>query len=222
MDFSKLSRPGDLPHETEGGRQMTNTLEPPVDARPGNAERSELANIKLARLGGFVGERAKVRLIKDYRLWILKRCGQILRNDADAQDAAQEVMLSMHKALPQFKGNSSLRTWLSTVAHNECVNLIRRQQKNTLTLQIGALVALFEAEQDGNNQVEDTPINAVHDALNSLSGNDREVLHLRFFGELPVAEISSLLGLSLSATKMRLYRALEAFKYQYHGSSCRQ
>tara|TARA_R110001592_G_scaffold343029_2_gene633232 strand:- start:11212 stop:11835 length:624 start_codon:yes stop_codon:yes gene_type:complete len=195
---------------------MSNTSDNPCHARSTGGEKPELAYIKQARIGGYLGERAKAKLIKDYYPWVLKRCAQILRNDADAQDTAQEVMLRMHKALPKFEGNSSLRTWLGAIAHNECVNLIRRQQKNTATLQIGALIALFEAQQDADHHSDDVPIEAVHNALNALSGHDREVLHLRFFGELPIAEIGCLLGLSLSATKMRLYRALEEFKHQYH------
>jgi RNA polymerase sigma-70 factor (ECF subfamily) len=194
---------------------MKNTSDHAYNPKPRADPKSELAYIKQARLGGYVGERAKVKLIRDYYPWIQQRCGQILRNNADAQDATQEVMLRMHKALPQFEGNSSLRTWLSTIVHNECVNLMRRQQKNTLTLQTAALIALFEAEQDSGSHSEAVPVDAVHNALDALSGHDREILHLRFFGELPIAEIGSLLDLSLSATKMRLYRALEAFKSHF-------
>lgn len=195
---------------------MTTTSNTPYDARPTSGERPEMAYLELARAGGYEGEHAKVKLLKEHYPWILKRCMHTLRNEADAHDAAQEVMLRMHKALPTFEGKSSLRTWLRAIAHNECVNLIRRQQKNTVTLQIGALIELFEARQHDNRHLHDVPVNAVHSALNELSGKDREVLHLRFFGELPIAEVGSLLGLSLSATKMRLYRALKSFKYHYN------
>jgi RNA polymerase sigma-70 factor (ECF subfamily) len=55
----------------------------------------------------------------------------------------------------------------------------------------------------------------VGEAVGRLSEQDREVLILRHVGELSFQEIAKALGLGLSATKMRLYRAEERFRLEY-------
>ena len=176
-----------------------------------DADRRLLAHVRRARVGGYVGEQARSTLVKEHYSWIVQRCLQTLGNEADALDAAQEVALRMHKSLSRFEGRSSLRTWLNTLIRNECINLIRRQQRVALTGQITALIRIYEEEQRGATPDTDAE-QAVHRALEQLSPEHREVLNLRFFGELPIAEIGRLLGITLSAAKMRLYRAMEAFK----------
>ena len=172
----------------------------------------ESALIKRARLGGQIGEQARSQLLRDHYPWIVQRCARVLSHHADASDAAQEVALAMHRALPHFEGRSSLRTWLSSIIHNECMNLIRRRTRNTLTSQLEAVIAIDAMEWPNLPVAAEQTRTAVHEVLKALPELDREVLHLRFFGELPIAEIGALLGISLSATKMRLYRALDTFR----------
>lgn len=172
----------------------------------------ELALIKRARLGGLIGEQARSQLLRDNYPWIVQRCTMVLSHPADASDAAQEVALAIYRALPYFEGRSTLRTWMSRIVHNECMNLIRRRARNTLTSQLEAMI-IIDAMEWPNLPVgaEQTRV-AVHSVMNTLPELEREVLHLRFFGDLPIAEIGALLGISLSATKMRLYRALDSFR----------
>ena len=56
----------------------------------------------------------------------------------------------------------------------------------------------------------------VVEVLDALEPADREVLLLRFTSDLELQEIADVLGLKLSAAKMRYYRALERFKTRYH------
>jgi len=164
---------------------------------------------------GRVGEHARTRVISEHYNWIKRRCRQLMQNDADALDAAQEVVILVHGSLPEFEGRSSVRTWLSSIVHNKCVDLMRRGQRHRLREPTEALMTLHQLDLVDAVPLDRDSRDAVHQALQSLPKQDREVLHLRFFGELPIAEIGALLGLSLSATKMRLYRALAGFKSAY-------
>lgn len=165
------------------------------------------------RMGGYVGEQARATLVNEHYPWIVSRCTQFLGNEADGNDAAQEVALCMYRSLPRFQGRSLLKTWLSRIIRNECVNLIRRQQKNSQIYQLLALAAVHEQEMAIHQQrAEGERDEMVQEALATLDREHREVLELRFFSELPIAEIGVLLGISLSAAKMRLYRATDALR----------
>lgn len=175
--------------------------------------------MRLARLGGYVGESARSRLIKQHYSWIKQRCFYILGNEADANDAAQEVALRMYRALSKFEGRSSVRTWLHTIAQRECVNLIRKRQRSVLSDHMQALVTLHELDLRECRLNADLPAEAVQQSLEALPVQAKEVLQLRFFSELSLEDIGAVLGISLSATKMRLYRAMDQFKGVYPQSA---
>lgn len=174
--------------------------------------------MRLARLDGYVGERARSQLVQQHYSWIKQRCFYTLGNEADANDAAQEVALRMYRALSKFEGRSSIRTWLHTILHHECVNLIRKRQRSILSEHMQALVALHEIDLRDNRSHAEPATDAVQQSLNALPAQAREVLQLRFISELSLEDIGVVLGISLSATKMRLYRALDQFKGVYRQS----
>lgn len=187
-----------------------------VNQQPKTGSAHEVARlIGMARLGGYVGEKARTRLVHNYYRWIRQSCFHALGNEADAEDAAQEVALRLYRAVAQFEGRSSLRTWLSTIIRNECINLIRKRQRALLTDHMQALIALHEGDRRNPRASADVPLAAVRVTLDRLPAQAREVLLLRFFSELGLDDIAAVLGISLSATKMRLYRALDQFKRLY-------
>jgi RNA polymerase sigma-70 factor, ECF subfamily len=62
---------------------------------------------------------------------------------------------------------------------------------------------------------EEAQVENVNDTLQKLSEEEREIISLRFISDLSLAEMSDVLDIKLSATKMRLYRAMERFKSVY-------
>ena len=198
---------------------MNSCTKPALDLQSqSSTAEAEAKLVKLARLGGYVGEQARSRLIHQHYPWIKQRCFYTLGNESDANDAAQEVALRMYRALPKFEGRSAIRTWLHTILHHECVNLIRKRQRSVLSEHMQALVTLHEIDLRANRSQMEPPTDAVQQSLDALSAQAREVLQLRFISELSLEDIGVVLGISLSATKMRLYRALDQFKRVYRQS----
>ncbi len=167
------------------------------------------ALLRLSRLGGLLGEQALATLLQRNYPWIRARCMQILRNQADADDAAQEVVLKVYQYLPQFEGRSSLRTWIGRIAYNECISLIRRRSRNVVSDHIAELIRIHEHVLRPATGLEDINYKQILREVETLQPGVRDVIQLRFFGDHSLEDISSMLGLSLSATKMRLYRGLE-------------
>jgi RNA polymerase sigma-70 factor (ECF subfamily) len=77
------------------------------------------------------------RLVAGYRRELYAHCYRMLGSAADAEDALQETLLRAWRALPQFEGRSSLRSWLYRIATNACLRAIERRRPRVLPIDYG-------------------------------------------------------------------------------------
>jgi len=152
-----------------------------------------------------------------HRGWILRACRYRLSNQHDAEDATQDIVLRVYKNLHQFQGRAQFKTWLNTIIVNYCNTFALRRAKYVTSEHIEQLIELHEQEKEEatpphDSHAEQTLVNQV---LSGLPENTRQVLSLRFYGDYSLEEMSRILSLNLSATKARLYRAIEQFKQAY-------
>lgn len=129
----------------------------------------------------------------------------------DASDLAQETFIRAYKNLSRFNTEKKFFTWLYTIS----LNLIRNHLKK------GKKVPLSDLAEDTDFPLRDNPSNPEHSlireqrvrhlnmCLRRLPGDLKEALVLRFYQDLPFEDVSEVLGISLSAAKMRVYRGLE-------------
>lgn len=69
-------------------------------------------------------------LYQRYGDMVYGRCLSMLRNEADAVDATQEVFLKAHRYAEGFRGNAKASTWLYRIATNQCLNTIRSRKRH--------------------------------------------------------------------------------------------
>jgi RNA polymerase sigma-70 factor (ECF subfamily) len=69
-------------------------------------------------------------LYRRYGDLVLGRCRTLLRNEADAQDAVQEIFLKLHRYKDSFRGESSPSTWLYRITTTTCLNRIRTRKRH--------------------------------------------------------------------------------------------
>ena len=129
-------------------------------------------------------------------------CLRLVGNRQDAEDITQDVMLKLFSKLGSFEGRSSFKTWLVRVTRNACKDWLK---KKAISKQYAEALAREPQEQSKIEYEEDRVIGL----LQELSPADREILTLRFVADFSLAEIADTTDLGLSATKMRLYRAIE-------------
>ena len=129
-------------------------------------------------------------------------CLRLVGNRADAEDITQDVMLKVFGKLGSFEGRSSFKTWLVRVTRNACKDWLK---KKAISREYAETLA-NEPQEESKIEYEE---NRLIELLKELSPVDREILTLRFVADLSLAEIADTTDLSLSATKMRLYRAIE-------------
>ena len=129
-------------------------------------------------------------------------CLRLVGNRQDAEDITQDVMLKLFSKLNSFEGRSSFKTWMVRVTRNACKDWLK---KKAISKQYSEALANEPQEQSTIEYQEDRLIGLLKD----LSPTDREILTLRFVADLNLQEIAETTDLSLSATKMRLYRAID-------------
>lgn len=138
--------------------------------------------------------------------------------DADAEDVLQEVLLKAARALPGFRGESSLRTWVFRLARNAAVDRIRQRRARMEPEEGGARpvppepgeepLALPSGRDDHEAQlIREEMRSCIRERIETLPGPYREVLLLSEGEGLSDGEIASTIGASAGNVRVRLHRA---------------
>ena len=155
-------------------------------------------------------------LIRPFERRVYAAAFAILRNEADAEDAAQEAMLKAFANLRQFRGEARFSTWLIQIAVNEA-RMRRRKDHAEVIEPIGE-----REDADGVYTPREfadwheVPSEALErrevrdlllEALAALGSKYREVFVLRDVQHQSIQEVSATLGISTASVKTRLLRA---------------
>ena len=178
-------------------------------------KRSDEALVELYKAGLPGADEAFEEIPQRYKDLVLNRCSKIIGNRADAEEVCQDVFVQVHRKIGQFEGRSSFSTWLYRVVHNKCLDRKRalsRRRENYST---------FVEQHDTETETPTTHLGVedlcedVRNTLEKIDVEKRELMRQRFEMGLTLQEIADSSQLQLSATKMRLYRALDEFKTVY-------
>jgi RNA polymerase sigma-70 factor (ECF subfamily) len=123
------------------------------------------------------------------------------RNPEDAADMAQEAFIKAYDKLDQYKPEYSFRSWVLRICANQTKNLFRKRTR----------VRRAEERRLMESVVLESSIppdfGALEEALGKLPAKFNAPLRLRYMEELSYNEISTILGIGVSAAKMRVARA---------------
>ena len=166
-------------------------------------------------------ERAFEEILRRYSPRVFAIAGRFFRQRAQVEDAAQEAFLKAYTQLSKYEGRGSLEGWLSRIATNECINILRSAKRrpestvseltdregfrleNWLENQMaGASIEQFQSTERGR-----VASDLADKVLSELPPDDRLVL-MSIDGEhLPVKEVAEMTGWSESKVKVRAFRA---------------
>ena len=165
-------------------------------------------------------ESAFEALVNLYGKKVYNTACRICKNEADAEDVAQEVFLKVYRALPNFKGESSFSTFLYRVTVNACLDFVRRSGR-------AAAESLVRQDADGEEyeylpaDAEQTPERqseraelreTLRRSILRLSDEHRAVILLRDVNGLSYEEIAEVLSCSVGTVKSRINRAREKLR----------
>ncbi len=137
--------------------------------------------------------------------WQIRR---LVKNHEDTADIMQQVFIKVWKALPEFRGDSALYTWIYRIAFNESHTFLSKAAKmKTADLD----PPLFEnaVEVNGKNFSPEEIESIFHRALETLPEKQRLVFNLKYFDELKFTEIEEMLGTSVGALKASYHLAVK-------------
>jgi RNA polymerase sigma-70 factor (ECF subfamily) len=159
------------------------------------------------------GKEANEFITRHYS-WVHRICTMRLGCSADAQDVSQEVFMRVQKYARQFENRSAVRTWLFRIAQNQC-NSYAAKFKHQAFENIEDYADLLVDTNTARTNITDELVEQVQHAMSEIPEPCKNIIELRFFHELTLEEISNRLNIGLSATKMRLYRALDQLRTAY-------
>ena len=153
-------------------------------------------------------ERAFAALFDRHKNLVFKTAYLLLGSPNDAEDALQEVFIKVHKSLSDFQpSKGAFTTWLHRITLNHCLNSRRKQRLVTLSLDEVSATSLADHSPSPEDQLGGEA--AIQQALRQLSEKQRVVVILRYYWDLPYAEISQILDIPLGTVKSRLNLALK-------------
>ena len=152
-------------------------------------------------------------LVKRYGRRLLTVAMRITKNREDAEDVVQELFLKVFKKIDSFRGASKFSTWLTQIAINQALMLIRGNTQNLVSIDEGMEVG-NRPKKPGTTAGSYTPeqlcvqrdLEVVMLNLENVRKSSRRAMELRVKHDLSEIEIAQVLSLTLAAVKARLYR----------------
>ena len=144
--------------------------------------------------------------------WHVRR---FLCSHEDTNDLLQDIFIKIWTALPGFRGDSQLFTWLYRIATNEVLNYLRKQK-------FKAMVSLDSASEILRRKIDDDPYfngdklqRELHKAIQKLPEKQRLVFNLRYFDEMKYEDMSEILGTSVGALKASYHIAVKKIEQYF-------
>ncbi len=154
-------------------------------------------------------------LIQPYERTVYRMAFSVLRNEADAEDAAQDAFMNAYRKLGDFRMESRFGTWLISIVLNEARGHLRKRKRmptesldSSTEYGSGSPCVLADIRDLPLRRMTQQEIQAfIHRAIAQLPTIYRLVFQLRTLEEHPVCESAAMLGISEAVVKVRLHRA---------------
>ncbi|HLO31422.1 MAG TPA: RNA polymerase sigma factor [Anaerolineales bacterium] len=161
--------------------------------------------IELCRVGD---SSAIENFVQTYQQDIYRLALSILDDSSEAEDATQEALLAALRSLDSFRGVSSLKTWLYSIAVNICRNRLQRHKTyNRLTRILGNILRIRATPSVEESAIQRESNEAIWRVIHSMDEKHRIPIVLRYYHDLSVAEIANILQIPEGTVHSRLNAA---------------
>jgi len=137
----------------------------------------------------------------------------IVRDAGAAEDVVQEAFIRAYRQLRSFRQEDRFRPWLLRIVTNLALNEVRaRRRRGGLTERIAQTLGREPAPPPDAQVAAEDDATMLQRAIAELAPDDRVVLHLRYFLDLPEREIAAAIGKPAGTVKSRLHRVLRKLR----------
>jgi RNA polymerase sigma-70 factor, ECF subfamily len=161
-------------------------------------------------------------LLKKYRTPLINFLCRMVKDQAAAEDLAQEVFLRIYRARKEYSPSAKFTTWLFRIATNLALNAIRDGRYRQMQISIDtprdeddSVIEVASEEARADDRLIERERNVmIRGAILALPEKQRAAVILHKYQEMDYAQIGKILGCSESALKSLLFRAYETLRVQ--------
>lgn len=152
-------------------------------------------------------------LVSRYAGKLRRYSHRFLSSDDDIEDIVQDVFVSVYRTIQDFDTSLRFSPWIYRIAHNACVNHLRKSQRISFGIDFDTVVPHLTVEEPLLAERELADMRAqLEKGLGVIDAKYREILVLRFFEELSYKDISDILQIPIGTVGIRMKRAKEALR----------
>lgn len=133
-------------------------------------------------------------------------CLRRLRDEALAEEVANEVFMEVWRQARTFEGRSAASTWLLTIAHHKMIDMLRRRRESPLDTEYAEIIE-DDADTPEAVSLKADKSAAIRRCMEALSPDHREIIDLVYYNEKSITEIATILDIPENTVKTRMFYA---------------
>ena len=195
---------------------QTMMLDPHTPVR--DIDLRHIAEPQLAKLAAGGDHRAFEAIMRRHNRALYRAARSIVKDDTEAEEAVQDAYLRAYRALPRFRGDSSLSTWLTRIVINQALERLRKRTRELAVLSSDPVFDLEKHTEMADAQAtsSETPERELMRAqtrrlleqkIDELPSAFRTVFVLRALEEMSVEECAACLDIPQATVRTRFFRA---------------
>lgn len=151
---------------------------------------------------------AFVHLIREYQDMVFTLICRMVKDKARSEDLTQDVFIKVFQELDRFRIESKFSTYLYRIAYNMTIDYLRKEKRSVVDYQANYDFYLENKENRNSQQTlnKERQLSLLEKEIDLLPDEDRLLIHLYYFNDHSIAEVSTIVSHSESNVKTRLYR----------------
>ncbi|MEH6905223.1 RNA polymerase sigma factor [Neobacillus drentensis] len=147
-------------------------------------------------------------LVEKYRNDVFRTIFAVLRDQKEAEDAAQEVFMKIYLSLPQYQ-NQGFKTWITRIAVNQAIDIKRKQarRREEVAEELELPLAGIAKDSVEKEILETDRRRLVRKKLDELPDNYRDVIYGFYIAEKSYQQMAEEQNVQVKTIEMKLYRA---------------
>lgn len=151
-------------------------------------------------------EQEFTKVVREHKGTIYTVCYMFSKDEDEVADLFQEILINIWKGFENFRGDSSIRTWIWRISFNTCVSYEKRKSRRGSTIPLSLNINLFDDSDEDTRQIK-----MLQKRIRQLGPFDRAIV-LLWLDDLSYAEIGEIVGISEKNVSVRLVRIREQLK----------
>lgn len=151
-------------------------------------------------------EQEFTKVVREHKGTIYTVCYMFSKDEDEVADLFQEILINIWKGFENFRGDSSMRTWIWRISFNTCVSYEKKKSRMGSTIPLSLNISLFDDSDEDTRQIK-----MLQKRIRQLGPFDRAIV-LLWLDDLSYAEIGEIVGISEKNVSVRLVRIREQLK----------